>query len=264
MESSQPTIDWSKIDVLALDQYSLPDDYFQLRINSNNIYSRGLHPKNNCYNFTIEFEQPAAESIQFRINQCNQYQVISARLPIRNTLGIPQLSKSRMSLASPIVKSFSPVVSDSVSFKSKLGMLSESTYNSTHEDLHSIHFLIECDSFSEDQDNLIQIYAKKKPPMMSGHHWSKPQATLLYNKLIHSANIALYKNMPYLTYPPDLTNMSTVLLAYPRIMKANCQHLSLFTVQIYPNESDRTYDIHQFDQPKGLETDLTLVFYRTI
>ena len=98
--------------------------------------------------------------------------------------------------------------------------------------------------------------------MMSGHHWSKPQATLLYNKLIHSANIDLYKNMPYLTYPPDLTNMSTVLLAYPRIIKANRQHLSSFTVQIYPNESDRTYDIHQFDKPKGLETDLTLVFYR--
>ena len=92
-------------------------------------------------------------------------------------------------------------------------MLSESMYNSTHEDLHSIHFLIECDSFSEDHDNLSQIYAKKKTPMMSGHHWSKPQATLLYNKLIHSANIALYKSMPYLTYPPDLTNMSTVLLA---------------------------------------------------
>ena len=30
MEGSQQTIDWSKIDVLALDQYPLPDDYFQL------------------------------------------------------------------------------------------------------------------------------------------------------------------------------------------------------------------------------------------
>ena len=69
MEGSQPTIDWSKIDVLALDQCSLPDDYFQLRINSNDIYSRGLHPKNNCYNFTIEFEQPAAN--QYSLGSIN-------------------------------------------------------------------------------------------------------------------------------------------------------------------------------------------------
>ena len=52
---------------------SEPSDFFKLHINSNDTYSRSIHPNNNCHNLTIEFAQGSAESIQYRIAQCNRY-----------------------------------------------------------------------------------------------------------------------------------------------------------------------------------------------
>ena len=60
MEGSQCIIGSSDVSTVSIGNFSLPDDYLQLRINSNDIYSKTIHPNNNCYNFTIEFEQPAA------------------------------------------------------------------------------------------------------------------------------------------------------------------------------------------------------------
>ena len=99
--------------------------------------------------------------------------------------------------------------------------------------------------------------------MIASHDPSTPQVTLLYNKRIHSMNNT-YFNCPYSTYPPDISDMSLVLLAYPKVIRPimSRQHLSSLQVQIYPNKSKRTYDNHNFDQPIGLETDLTLAFYR--
>ena len=82
MEGSQCIIRSSDVSAVSIGNFSLQDDYLQLRINSNDTYSKTIHPNNNCYDFTIEFEQPAAESLQYRINQCNYYQVISAHVPI--------------------------------------------------------------------------------------------------------------------------------------------------------------------------------------
>ena len=99
--------------------------------------------------------------------------------------------------------------------------------------------------------------------MIASHHPSTPQVTLLYNKQIHSMNNT-YFNCSYSTYPPDISDMSLVLLAYPKVIRPimSRQHLSSLQVQIYPNESKRTYDNHNFDEPIGLEIDLTLAFYR--
>ena len=88
MEGSQRLIDQSKPTTLSISECFLPQDYLQLKINSNDLYSKSYHPHNNCYSFVIEFDQPAAESLQYRINQCNRYQVISATVPIRSQLGV--------------------------------------------------------------------------------------------------------------------------------------------------------------------------------
>ena len=107
MESSQHVIGLSDMSAVSIGNFSLPDDYLQLCINSNDTYSKTIHPNNNCYDFTIEFEQPAAESLQYRINQCNHYQVISAQVPIRSILGVALQPTSNTFLASPVLTSFS-------------------------------------------------------------------------------------------------------------------------------------------------------------
>ena len=67
---------------------SFPLSYFTLRINSNDLYSREKYPNNNCHNFTIDFPQETAESIQSRISQCNRFQIINLKTPVRNHKGI--------------------------------------------------------------------------------------------------------------------------------------------------------------------------------
>ena len=74
-----------------------------------------------------------------------------------------------------------------------------------------------------------------------------------------------YLNCPYSTYPPDISDMSLVLLAYLKVIQPTVmsrQHLRSLQVQIYPNKSKRTYENHNFDEPSSLETDLMLAFYR--
>ena len=38
--------------------------------------------------------------------------------------------------------------------------------------------------------------------------------------------------------------------------------LSPIHIQIFPNESNSTCDMYHFDEPCGLETDLTILFYK--
>ena len=58
-------------------RHTEPDDFFWLRINSNDSYSRSILPTNNCHDFIIEFPQSSSDSMQHRIAQCNRYQVVS-------------------------------------------------------------------------------------------------------------------------------------------------------------------------------------------
>ena len=109
MEGSQRLIDQSKPTTLSISECSLPQDYLRLKINSNDLYSKSYHP-HNCYSFVIEFDQPAAKSLQYRINQCNRYQIISATVPIRSQLGVRDNTKQPppqyTNIATPVVKSF--------------------------------------------------------------------------------------------------------------------------------------------------------------
>ena len=173
---------------VSIGNFSLPDDYLQLRINSNDTYPKVIHPDNNCYYFTIEFEQPTAESLQYRINQCNHYQVISARVPIQSTLGVALQPTSNTFLTSPMLTSFSPHVTTAPNvpllYRSKLGLLDEASYKAIHKDLHLMHISIHSDLLAEDinHSKYEQVYTLKTLPMIASHHPSTPQVTLLYNK----------------------------------------------------------------------------------
>ena len=147
-----------------------------------------LHPNNNCYSFTIEFEQPAAESLQHRINQCNRYQVLSIQLPIRSSLGLIYNSphhqmkniKKLPLLAAPVVKKFNatiqhPPPTSHHFIKSTLGNTTYHSFINTHEKLCSLQMAIRCNSFGEHfhQSAYENVYNKKTPP------------SLINNELIH-------------------------------------------------------------------------------
>ena len=145
---------------------TLPQDYFRLRINSNDSFSRHAHPLNNCYNFTIDFPPSTAESMQHRIAQCNRYQVIDFKLPIRNSKGI-QVGRLFSPYDSP-VKRFSPLtmtpsfltttnrslaqLAEAGQFavnKTKTNLLSAQDYAWQYEALREIHMCIRCSSLNE-------------------------------------------------------------------------------------------------------------------
>ena len=262
MEGSQrPT-------TLSISERSLPQDYLRLKINSNDLYSKSYHPHNNCYSFVIKFDQLAAESLQYRINQCNRYQIISAAVPIRSQLGVrddtPPRTPQYTNIATPVVKSFDQRVdneSDGAILRSVFGLLTVATYNRLHEDLHSIHISIDCDAFGEaSHESLYEnVYTKKTPPQSLGR---LKQGTLIYDKGVHLLNEDMYLTNPYSIYPSQSIHFkSSLLSSYPIIIRPTKQHLSSLRVNIYPNESISTYDKHQFDVPICLETDITLAFY---
>ena len=151
MEGTQREIGSSEIPFIQCNERQLPRDHLRLKINSNDTYSRTLHPNNNCYLFTIEFEQPAAESLQHRINQCNRYQVLSVQLPIRSSLGLIYNSphhhhakniKKLPLLAAPVVKKFNATIqhppTTSHFIKSALGSTTYDSFTDTHEELCSL------------------------------------------------------------------------------------------------------------------------------
>ena len=177
MEGSQRLIGQSTLSTLMIDESSLPEDHLRLRINSNDTYSKQFHPKNNCYSFSIEFDQPAAEALQYRINHRNRYQIISVTTPIRSTLGMLHSPDDIVKLTAPVVKTFSSTTSRSSSsvnndnngmgdFKSSFGLLSHQAFHSLHEDLASLHVSIWCDLLTEQPNNSIydRVYTKKLPP----------------------------------------------------------------------------------------------------
>ena len=101
-EGSQAIITQSEIHSIDI-RKSYPSDFFKLRINSNDTYSRSYYyPANNCHHFTIVFNDSAAEALQNRISQCNRYQIVSFKTPIRNNKGICELN--RLPYSSPVVK----------------------------------------------------------------------------------------------------------------------------------------------------------------
>ena len=229
MEGTQREIGSSEIPFIQCNERQLPRDHLQLKINSNDIYSRTLHPNNNCYSFTIEFEQPTAESLQHQINQCNRYQVLSIQLPIRSCLDLIYNSpyhhaknmKKLPLLAAPVVKKFNATIqhppTSSHFIKSVLDNTTYDSFIDTYEELCSLQMAIRCNLFGEhfQQSAYENVYNKKTPPSLINNELIH-QATLLYSATEHSSSSNnLYTNQPYLTYPSLTSQLLTALSAYP-------------------------------------------------
>ena len=107
------------------------------------------------------------------------------------------------------------------------------------------------------------ISNKKTPPSLINNELIH-QATLLYSATEHlsSSSNNSYTNQPYLTYPSSTGQLLTALSAYPRIITPTSSHLSALHVDFYPNSSTSTYNKHLPDEPIGLETNITIVFYK--
>ena len=230
MEGTQREIGSSEIPFIQCNERQLPRAHLQLKINSNNTYSRALHPNNNCYSFTIEFKQPAAESLQHQINQCNRYQVLSIQLPIRSSLGLIYNSphhhhttkiKKLPLLAAPVVKKFNARMQHPLTtshfIKSTLGNTTYDSFIDTHEELCSLQMAIRCNSFGEhfQQSAYENIDNKKTPPLLIDNELIH-QDTLLYSATEHSlSSNNSYTNQPYLTYPSSTSQLLTALSVYP-------------------------------------------------
>ena len=213
MEGTQRDIGWSKIPFIQCNECQLPREHLWLKINSNDTYSSMLHANNNCYSFTIEFEQPLAESLQHRISQCNRYQVVSIQLPIRSSLGLIYNSphhhmkniKTLPLLAAPVVKKFNATIqhppTTSHFIKSVLGNTTYDSFIDTHEELCSLQMAIRCNSFGEhfQQSVYENVYYKKTPPSLIDNELIH-QATLLYSATEHSlSSNNWYTNQPFST-----------------------------------------------------------------
>ena len=265
----------------------LPQDYFKLRINSNDSYSRVTHPSNNCYDFVIEFPPSSAESIQFRIAQCNRYQVVDVKVPMCNSRGIrrgyylpydapvkkcvPLTSNPSFIMTLLASGQNPPSITQPNQFILDRESLSPQDFARHYEPLEQLHVNIHCHSFNEVffQDSYHNKINKKYPSNQkfvdaaTGSeriHLSCHQAMLLYDNKLHEKN-PFYDRQSFCNYPPN-DDLSSLLFAHPRVIHPTFPpNLSPLHVQIFPNGSTQTYDKHVHDYPIGCETDLTLIFY---
>ena len=148
-EGSQRYISQSTPLLIDIHQ-SFPQDFFRLRINLNDTYSRLKHPTNNCHNFAIEFPQGSAESIQYRVAQCNRYQIVDFNTPVRNNKGIVTDGKRGAPFFSQVIKAplSMALTTAGGTFKTKFGSLTPSQYEETHEELEMLHLILECSSLN--------------------------------------------------------------------------------------------------------------------
>ena len=82
-----------------------------------------------------------------------------------------------------------------------------------------------------------------------------------------------FSNQAYITdYTTQLINPNALfyerspdylLVSQPQVIRPkNALNLSPLHVQLFPNESHLTYDKNHFYKPTGLQTDITIIFYR--
>ena len=137
-------------------RHTEPDDFFRVRINSNDSYSRSIHPTNNCHDFIIEFPQGSSDSMKHRIAQCNRYQVISLRMPIRGNKGIQNSCYVQVPFHSHVLKEVSsfPTSSNGV-YNTKFGKMRRPQYVDTYEPLEKLHLVIDCALLNEQMDDQI-------------------------------------------------------------------------------------------------------------
>ena len=120
----------------------------KLLLNSNDTYSRQFYPNNNCYDFTIKFPQGSADIVQYRMSQCNRYQVVNLRLPIRGNKGIQASYVAQVPFHSHVIKSIPnlPIAAGGVQYNTKFGRMDRVQYTETHEELETFHLTIDCPS----------------------------------------------------------------------------------------------------------------------
>ena len=170
-------------------------------------------------------------------------------------------------MAAPVVKRFNATIqhppTSSHFIKSTLGNTTYDSFINTHEELHSLQMAIRCNSFGEHfhQSAYENVYNKKTPPSLINNELIH-QATLLYSATEHSSSKNSYTNQPYSTYPSLTSQLLTALSAYPRITTPTSSHLSALHIDFFPNSSTSTYNKHLPDKPIGLETNITIVFYK--
>ena len=145
---------WRKCTTCIDVRQSEPEDFFKLRLNSNDTYSRYDYPNNNCYNFTIKFPQGSADSIQYRIAQCNRYQVVNLRTPIRGNKGIQTSYYAQVPFHLQVIKDTPtlPLTPGGV-YSTTFGKMTRVQYTQTHEVLEKLHMTISCASFNPQQMN---------------------------------------------------------------------------------------------------------------
>ena len=99
--------------------------------------SRQFYPNNNCYDFTIKFPQGSGDYVQYRISQCNRYQVVNLRLPIRANKGIQASYLAQVPFHSHVIKSIPnlPITAGGVQYNKKFGRIDRVQYTETHEEL---------------------------------------------------------------------------------------------------------------------------------
>ena len=262
----------------------LPGDFFKLRINSNDVYSRVTRPNNNCYDFVIQFPPSSAESIQFRIAQCNRYQVVNVKVPVRNSRGIGRgyylpynapvrrhvpLTSDPNFITTLLLAKNPPSITRPNQFVLDDVSLSLQDFARRYEPLEELHVGIHCHSFNEVffQDSYHNKTNKKYPPNQkfvdegTGKeqvHLSHHQAMLLYDNMLHQKN-PFYNRQSFSNYPPDnnslalCKSLSHSSYVSPKLKSVTRANLSK---QIYANLRQARHDY-----PIGCETDLTLVFY---
>ena len=72
-----------------------------------------------------------------------------------------------------------------------------------------------------------------------------------------------YSVYPDFSFNHHFESNNPFLISTPRVIRPTFPpNLSSMHVCIYPNDSKETYDLHVFDMPNGLETDITLIFYK--
>ena len=252
---------------------------------SSSYASTPTMPIRKLHDFVIQFPPSSAESIQFRIAQCNRYQVVDVKVPVRNSRGI---GRGYYLPYNAPVRRHVPLTSDPNFITTLLASgqnppsitrpdqfvlddrLSPRDFARRYEPLEELHVGIHCHSFNEVffQDSYHNKTDKKYPPNQKfvddegkeRVHLSHHQAMLLYDNTLHRKN-PFYDRQSFCNYPPD-NNSSAALFANPRVIRPTFPpNLSSLHVQIFPNGSTQTYDKHVHDYPIGCETDLTLVFY---
>ena len=270
-EGSQRYIYSTTIDNTIVNRDHLPRDYFKLRINSNDSYSKALRPHNNAYNFIIDFPSSTAESLQFRIAQCNRYQIVNAVVPLRTSIGLTTeyLSVHSVVKRPTVLTTPLPAYMDTTdTFNINRESLTSNQFYQRYEPLRVLHIGITCPSFNQvsPHESLNNINIKKpqylKRLRENGHsipHLQHMQASLLYDGDVHSSS-PFFNNGNFSHYP--YVEHKNLLHSQPRIIHPTFpSNLSSLHVEIMPNESRDTYDKHIVDYPIGHETDLTLIFY---